>query len=103
MFACSGIEIGNKQQQQLRLHVIKHVRGVIEAMSSSSASGCALALVDLRQRLVDRAEWIDRWINPRSIVNEAFEKVLRDHPDLRDAVNAQVSVFCVGHSSDSQW
>jgi len=31
----------------LRPHVIKRVQGVIEAMSSSSASGCALALVDL--------------------------------------------------------
>jgi len=79
------------------------VLGVIEAMSSSSASGCASALLDLQQRLGNRAKWIYRWINPRSIVNEAFEKVLRDHPDLRDAVNAQVSVFCVGHSSDSQW
>ena len=87
----------------LQLHVIKYVLGVIEAMSSSSASGCASALLDLQQRLGNRAKWIYRWINPRSIVNEAFEKVLRDHPDLRDAVNAQVSVFCVGHSSDSQW
>ncbi len=32
----------------LRLHVIKCVQGVIEAMSSSSASGCASALVDLQ-------------------------------------------------------
>ena len=31
----------------LRLHVIECVQGVIEAMSSSSASGCASALVDL--------------------------------------------------------
>ena len=41
-----------------KLHVVKCVQGVIEAMSSSSASGCALALVDLQQRLVDKAEWI---------------------------------------------
>jgi len=60
----------------LRLHVIKHVQSVIEAMSSSSASGCASAFVDQR--------------------NQA----LSDHSDLRDAVKAQVSV---SHSSDSQW
>jgi len=78
----------------LRLHVIKCVQGVIEAMSSSSASGCASTLVDLRQQLVKKAEWICRWINPRSIVVEAFEEVLRDYPDLHDAVKAQVSVLC---------
>ena len=77
----------------LRPHVIKCVQGVIEAMSSSSASGCASALVDLRQRLVDRVEWIFKWMD-RSIVDQAFVEVLRDHPDLRDAVNAQVSVLC---------
>ena len=44
----------------IRLHVIKCAQGVIEAISSSSASGCALALVDLG----DRAEWIYRWIKP---------------------------------------
>jgi len=33
----------------LRLYMRMHVQGVIEVMSSSSASGCALALVDLRQ------------------------------------------------------
>ena len=71
----------------------KRVQGVIEAMSSSSASGCASALVDLRQQLVDRAEWIFEWMG-RPIVVEAFEQVLRDHSDLRDAVNAQVSVLC---------
>jgi len=76
-----------------KLHVIKCVRGVIEAMSSSSASGCALALVDLQRQLVDRAEWIYRWMG-RSIVDEAFDQVLRDYPDLRDAVKAQVSVLC---------
>ena len=92
MFACSGIEIGNKQQQQqLRLHVIC-VQEVIEAMSSSSASGCALALVDLQQRLRDRVEWIFGWMGP-SIVDEAFEEVLRDYPHLRDTV-IEVSVLC---------
>ena len=77
----------------LRPHVIKCVQGVIEAMSSLSASGCASALVDLRQRLRDRAEWIFRW-TVRSVVDEAFDQVLSDHPDLCDAVNAQVSVLC---------
>ena len=66
---------------------------VIEAMSSSSVSGCASTLVDLRQQLVKKAEWIFEWINSYSIVNKAFEEVLRDYPDLRDAVNAQVSVL----------
>ena len=75
----------------LRLHVTKRVQGVIEAMSSSSASGCASALVDLRQRLGDRAGWI---CGRRSIVDEAFDQVLSDHPDLHNAVNAQVSVLC---------
>ena len=74
----------------LRLHVMKCV---IEAMSSSSASGCASALVDLQQRLMDRAKWIYGWMD-RSIVDKAFEEVLRDYPDLRDAVKAQVSVLC---------
>jgi len=80
----------------LRLYVIKCVQGVIEAMSSSSASGCALALVDLRQRLGDGAWRIapDRWMNSRSTVHEAFEEVLSNHPDLQDAVKAQVSVLC---------
>ena len=81
-----------------KLHVIKCVQGVIEAMSSSSASGCALALVDLQQRLRDRVEWIFGWMD-RSIVDEAFEEVLRDHPDLRNAVNAQVSVLCQSFKS----
>jgi len=83
----------------LRPHVIKCVQGVIKAMSSSSASGCALALVDLQQRLRDRVEWIFGWMGP-SIVDEAFEEVLSDHPDLRHAVKAQVSV---SHSSNSRW
>jgi len=39
----------------LRLHLRKYVQGVIEAMSSSSVSGCALALVDLQQQLVKKA------------------------------------------------
>ena len=77
----------------LRPHVIKCVQGVIEVMSSLGASGFASALVDLQQQLVDRAEWIYGWMD-RSIVDEAFEEVLRDYPDLRDAVKAQVSVLC---------
>ena len=80
----------------LRPHVVKCVQGVIEvieAMSSSSASGCASALVDLQQQLVKKAEWIYGWMD-RSIVDKAFEEVLRDYPDLRDAVKAQVSVLC---------
>jgi len=74
----------------LRLHVIQCV---IEAMSSSSASGCASALVDLQQQLGNRAEWIyeGRFMNSRSIVDEAFEEALRNH---RYAVKAQVSVLC---------
>ena len=84
----------------LRSHMIKCVQGVIEAMSSLGAS--ASALVDLQQRLGDRAEWIyphkwdyeGRLMNSRSIVNEAFEEVLSNHPDLRYAVKAQVSVSC---------
>jgi len=75
----------------LRPHVIECVQGVIEAMSSSSASGCASALVDLQQRLVKKALWI---FGRRLIVDEAFEEVLSDHPDLRHAVKAQVSVLC---------
>ena len=77
----------------LRLHVIKCVQEVIKAMSSDGASGCASALVDLQQRLGDRVEWIFEWM-VRSIVDEAFEEVLRDHPDLRHAIKAQVSVLC---------
>jgi len=76
----------------LNLHVRKRVQGVIEAMSSSSASGCASALVDLRQRLVNRAKWIYGWMG-HSIVDEAFEEVLRDYPHLRDTV-IEVSVLC---------
>ena len=90
----------------LKLHVIKCVQGVIEAMSSSSASGCALALVDLQQQLVKKAEWIYevRFMNSRSIVVEAFDQVLRDHPDLRDAVKSPskclVSVIQATHHSN---
>jgi len=85
-------------ERLLRLHVTKCVQGVIEAMGTS---GCASALVDLRQQqLVKKAGWICPWdyegrlMNSRSIVNEAFDQALRDHPDLRNAVNAQVSVLC---------
>ena len=87
-FSSDGLQ---RLKSILKLHVRKHV---IEAMSSSSASGCALALVDLRQQVADRAWWIYRCINPRPIVNRVFNQVLRDHPDLRDAVNAQVSILC---------
>ena len=76
----------------LRLHLIKCVYSVIETMSSSSTSGCASTLVDLQQQLVDRAEWI--YGGTDTIVNEAFDRVLSDHPDLHDAVKAQVSVLC---------
>jgi len=61
-------------------------------MSSSSVSGCASTLVDLWQRLVKKAEWI--YDNVDIIVDEVFEEVLSDHPDLHDAVKAQVSVLC---------
>ena len=75
------------------------MQDVIEVMLSLSASGCALALVDLQQQLGNRAEWIYPsewrygWMGG-SIVDEVFEQVLRDHPDLRDAVKAQISVLC---------
>jgi len=60
------------RQRFLRLHVIC-VQEVIEAMSSSGASGCASTLVDLRQ-LVKKAEWIIPYglIESHSIVDEAF-------------------------------
>ena len=89
-YSSSGFQ---RLESFLRLHGRKRVLGVIEAMSSSSASGCASALVDLQQRLRDRVEWIFGWMD-RSIVDEAFEEVLSDHPDLHNAVNAQVSVLC---------
>ena len=76
----------------LRLHLIKCVHSMIETMSSSSTSGCASTLVDLQQQLVDRAEQI--YGRTDTIVNEAFDRVLSDHPDLHDAVKAQVSVLC---------
>ena len=60
-------------------------------MLLSGASGCALTLVDLQQRLTDRANWIYGWMGSRSIVDEAFEAVLSD--DLCDAVKAKVSVL----------
>jgi len=94
---------GGRQRLEsfLKLHVIKCVEGVIEAMSSSSASGCTSALVDLRQRLGNRAEWIyphewnyeGRFTSSRSTVHEAFEEVLSNHPHLRDTV-IEVSVLC---------
>jgi len=88
------IEWSSDGEQRLVSFLTPHViKCVIQAMSSSSASGCASALVNLRQQLVKKAEWIFEWMG-RPIVNEAFEQVLRDHSDLRDAVNAQVSVLC---------
>jgi len=59
----------------------KRVQGMIKMMSSSSVSGCALALVNLQQWLEDRAKWIYGWIG-HLIVNEALEEILRDHPNL---------------------
>jgi len=56
-------------------------------MSSLGASGCASALVDLHQQLANRAWWIFRWMGS-SIVDKAFEEVLQDYPDLRNAVKA---------------
>jgi len=38
-----------RQRLESKLHVIKCVQGVIEAMSSSDASGCASTLVDFQQ------------------------------------------------------
>ena len=81
----------------LRPHVRKRVQGVIKTMLSSSASGCASALVDLQQQqLGKKAGWIIPYglIVSYSTVDEAFEEFPRDHPDLRNAVKAQVSVLC---------
>ena len=47
------------------------------SMLLSGASGCALTLVDIQQRLAD---WIYRWMGSRSIVDEAFEEVLSQSP-----------------------
>ena len=46
-----------------------------------------------------RLVWIYLYglIESHSIVDEAFEEVLNDYPDLRDALEL------VSHSSDSQW
>ncbi len=71
--------------------MIKCFQGVIEAMSSSSASGCTLALVDLQQQLVDRTEWI--YEDADTIVGETFEEVLQNYPHLCDTV-IEVSVLC---------
>ena len=71
----------------LKLHIIKYVQNVIEVMSSSRS-----ALVDLYQWLVDRTDWI--YVDANTIVDEAFEEALSDHPNLHDAFNAQVSVLC---------
>ena len=91
-FSSDGLQ---RLKSILKLHVRKRVQGVIEAMSSSGMSGCASTLVNLQQQqLADRAWWIYGWINPRPIVNRVFNQVLSDHPDLRHAVNAQVSILC---------
>ena len=90
---CAGCDQDDVKNETLNPN---WVTGFIDgegSFMSSSASGCASALVDLRQRLGDRAEWIYRWMG-RSIVDEAFEQVLRDYPDLYEAVKAQVSVLC---------
>ena len=46
-------------------------------MLLSGASGCALTLVDIQQRLADR---VYRGMDSRSIVDEAFEEVLSQSP-----------------------
>jgi len=71
----------------LRLHLRKCVQGMIEAMSSSSASGCAFALVDLQQQLVKKAGWIFGWMGCTTI-EEAFDQALRDYPDFHDVAKA---------------
>ena len=68
------------------------MQGVIEAMLSSGASGCASTLLDIQQRLVDRADWI--YEDAGTIVGETFEEGLSDQDDLCDAAKAQVSVLC---------
>jgi len=73
----------------LTLYVKKRMK---EVMSSSDASGRASTLINIQQRLVKKAEYIHRGTG--ATVNRVFDQVLRDHPDLRDAVKAQVSVLC---------
>ena len=63
---------------------------MIASMLLSGASGCALTLVDLQQRLADGPNCIYGCMDSRSIV-EAFEEVLSH--DLCDAVKAKVSVL----------
>ena len=54
----------------------------------------AMHLVDLQQQqLADRAWWIYMWMIPHPIINKVFNQVLRDHSDIRYAVNAQVSIL----------
>jgi len=60
-------------------------------MMSSSISGCALALVN-QQQLVKKAEWICNWMGHITI-DEIFNQILNNHPDLCDIVKAQVSIF----------
>ena len=63
----------------LRLHVRKRVQGVRRHRLNH-------ALVDIQQQLVKKAEWICGGTS--TIVNEAFDQVLSDYPDLHDVVNA---------------
>jgi len=69
--------------------VRNHVQGVIKAMSLS-ISGCALALVN-QQQLVKKTEWIYNWMG-HTTIDEIFDQILNDHPDLCNAVKAQVSI-----------
>jgi len=83
----------------LRLHVMKRIKAMLSSVvPEPGASGYVSTLLDIRQRLVDKAEWIspyrDRLMNTCSIIDEVFEEVLSDHPDLRDAAEIQVSVLC---------
>jgi len=53
------IQFSSDDLQRLKSFLRLYVRSCVqEVMSSSDASGCALALVDLQQQLADRAWWI---------------------------------------------
>ena len=80
-FSSDGLQ---RLKSFLRLHVRRCVQAVIE---------CEWLCINPCWP-PNRAWWIYRWINPRPIVNRVFNQVLRDHPDLRHAVNAQVSILC---------
>jgi len=81
-FSSDGLQ---RLKSFLRLHMRKCVQGVTDCVW--------LCIGPLHQQLVKRVKWIHDWMG-RPIVNEAFDQVLRDHPDLHDAVKAQVSVLC---------